>query len=336
MEVVSAVVHFIEKKQHTGAAQVHSRNDLLPVDENTRKLARDVVELYGRTSNIGYGSFDSNEEAYRFAPLLREYVSEERTLIDFSLLATELLKSQIESESASTGGYMLLVRYKFMDRDWLIVVMLKLRLETGIDKTTLNLNGTEVFDVRYLHEAARIDLGKWLANGENYVSFAKGKVNGQDITKYFRRALGCTDYSDSKLNTALLVKALNAFSENMNSEVKNEMKQKFVDYCAEKHESREPVSLAAFSSRLNESDPEEFVRFVREREDEFPITDGFDPHKATFIALRRIRSKWSTISIGFDVKDIADGRIVPNGNGSITITDIPKDLEAQIMEYKSP
>lgn len=337
MEVSEAIVHLLQKEQGSAEVTRQPRNELSNIDGNMTRLATTVLELYQKTSNLGYGTFDPDESTYRFSPLLKEYVASQKNLVEFSQAALNIVASRMGEQLFATGGYMLVVRFSHSARDWLLIVMLKLKPGTGIDPATLDLNGTDIFDVDRLHEAARIDLTKWQStdNTGNYVSFAKARVGGQDISRYFRNALGCTDYNDSKHNTEKLIDAVNRYIGEMEPIKKKEIKQKTYDYCLEKHKSGEPFSLEALSMRLSETEPQAFINYVRRNEADFAISDGFRPHQKTFSRFKRIFKKWKTISLAFDVEDLANGSIrLDQTNNAITISSIPEDLKTEIMRHQ--
>jgi nucleoid-associated protein len=79
--------------------------------------------------------------------------------------------------------YALFLRYTNVAADWLLLVMLKLKAGTGIHPATLTLNQTLSFDIDHLHEAARIDLAKWQANTQPYLSFIKKRTTSEDVTR---------------------------------------------------------------------------------------------------------------------------------------------------------
>lgn len=50
--------------------------------------------------------------------------------------------------------------------------MLKLKAGTGVDKNKLLIDASAL-DIDHLHEAARIDIQKWIDNVQPYLSFVK-------------------------------------------------------------------------------------------------------------------------------------------------------------------
>lgn len=164
MNVVEAVVHRLEK-QAGGEVSLFPRDTLLPNDARTANLASAVLDIYGKVTNRGYGSFDADTTVYPFSALLHEYLNGERAFLDLSTTTLNLLAAEMQDVNFATGGYALFIRFTNQNRDWLLVVMLKIKAGTSIDPDTLNLSESLTLDVDHLHEAARVDLSAWQADG---------------------------------------------------------------------------------------------------------------------------------------------------------------------------
>lgn len=338
MDIQEAILHRIVKaKNTTGAGSAVSvlRAERLPGDERLEKTAEDILRIYGKATS-GYGTFDPNEVVYRFPELLRSYVGANNDFIPFTQAATELIAAKMGDEQFATGGYALLLRYSNLGQDWLLVVMLKLRAGTGVNEETLELSDTLSFDIDHLHEAARIDLGKWQANTQPYLSFIKKRQNGAEVSRYFREALGCTEYTDSKHNTKQMQAAFESYcdSREWTQEQKRGGRQRVYDYCAAKEKAGEPVNLTALSAVIDDQNPETFIAFVREND--YEVSDTFKPHKATYTKFKRISRTFGSVKVSFDVADILDGRVdYDDENGCLVITNLPDELVAEIKRHKA-
>jgi nucleoid-associated protein len=237
--------------------------------------------------------------------------------------------------SAATGGYALFVRYSSQGADWLLIVMLKLRTSTGIDESNLELTDSVSFDIDNLHEAARIDLDKWRRNDQPYLSFVKRRSQQDEVTRYFRLALGCTEYTDSKSNTDRALKAVDAYcaQQEWNPAQKREARRKTYDHFEAKKEAREPVNLVAFSAILNDQAPDSFLEYVREND--IRVSQTFEPHRRTYSRFRRISQSFGTVKISFDVQDVQDEKVdYQETANAIIIRDVPDTLALKIRRAK--
>ena len=306
MEILEVVIQGLEKKAKEEVIRERFRDTLSDIDERMQKLSSDDLKVYGRNTN-NYGTFDSDHATYTFPPLLSEYYSGQKDLVKFSQETCRKLASEMTLHA--TGGYVCFLRYSNQGREWLLIVVLKLKTATGIDPKTLVLNESLAFDINNLHEAARIDLSKWSTNTQPYLSFVKSSKRQDDVTRYFRKTLGCTEYTDSKTHTDNAMNAIVSFCKenSLNADRIAEVKSKAYEYFDAKRASGEPANLTALSAIINDQDPSSFADFVREHQIE--INEAFDPHKKTYSRFKRISGKFGNISVAFNLEDVSSGLV---------------------------
>lgn len=338
MQVQEAILHHIRKARGTTGATsttLHDRKTRLTVDDRLGRTVEDVLKIYKKSTS--YGTFDSDQTVYRFPVLLEQYVTQGTdSFINFSFEASKLIAAQMSNEPFSTSGYALFLRYTNQAQDWMLVAMLKLKPGTGVNEETLELSDTLSLDLDHLHEAARVDLGKWRAGTQPYLSFTKNRQGSSDVSRYFRNALGCTEYTDSKHHTAQMRAAFDAFCEaqQWTPEKKREARQRVFDYCETKDKAGEPVNLTSLSAHINDQAPDEFVTYVRDNE--YEIAETFQPHRATYSRFKRISKTFGSVKVSFDVQDIFDGRVdYDHDSGCLVINDLPEELIAEIKKFKA-
>jgi nucleoid-associated protein len=338
MQIQEAILHKISKEEKTTGADsvsVTPRKTRLAIDDRLQKTAENVLKIYAKSIS-GYGTFDANEILYPFPVLLRNYAVNGTDFIGFTESTTDLIAKEMSSAFFATGGYALFLRYINQGQDWLLVVMLKLKAGTGINQTTLELLDTLTFDVDHLHEAARIDLGRWQRNQQPYLSFIKKRSGGEDVTLYFRKALGCTEYNESKHNTQQMRDAVEAYclSQDWTTEQKREARRRVYEYCEAKTKAEEPVNLTALSAVVNDQQPDAFVGFVRENG--YEVSETFKPHKETYVRFKRISRQFGSVKVSFDVQDLMDGRVdYDETSNSLVISDLPEELIKEIKTHKA-
>lgn len=337
MQIQEAILHRIDKARGTsgaGAATPVMRASRLPIDERLERTAADIVRIYGKATS-GYGTFDHDEAVYRFPVLLRDHVVNGGDFLPFSQDTTRLIAAKMGDEQFATGGYALFLRYTNQGQDWLLLAMLKLKPGTGINEQTLELSDTLSFDIDHLHEAARVDLGKWQANDQPYLSFIKKRQGGEDVSRYFREALGCTEYTDSKHNTTQLLAAVNGFCEAQGwpSERQHEARKRTFEYCEDKNRADEPVNLTAISAFIFDQEPAAFADYVRENE--YEISETFKPHRTTYTRFKRISGKVGGVKVSFDIDDLVAERVdYDEEHNCLIIREIPEDLVEIILTHK--
>lgn len=338
MEIKEAILHRISKEKNTtgaGSATTQTRTKLLTVDNRLGRTVDDILKIYGKSTN-GYGIFDNNETVHRFPVLLRENLTGKSDFIAFTRNTTALVAAKMGDEAFSTGGYSLFLRYTSQGQDWILVAMLKLKPGTGVNEQTLELSDTLSFDIDHLHEAARVDLSKWKAGAQPYLSFIKKRQGGADVSRYFREALGCTEYTDSKHNTDQMRKAFETYSvnEGWTQEQKRTARQKIFEYCEAKEKAGEPVNLIALSALINDQNPGSFSEYVREKN--YEVSDTFKPDKSIYKRFKRISRSFGSVKVSFDVHDLTNGTVdLDEVNNYLIIKKLPQELINEIKTHKA-
>lgn len=337
MHIQEAILHHIIKAENTSgpsSARLEPRLARLSPDDRLQRTMEGVLRIYAKAIN-GFGTFDADQTVYRFPVLLKDYIANGADFIQFSQDSGRLIAAKMSDAYFANGGYALFVRYSNLGQDWLLVVMLKLKEGIGIDQATLDLNDTLSFDIDHLHEAARIDLGKWQSNTQPYLSFIKKRRGSEDVTRYFRQALGCTEYTDSKHNTTQLLGAVEAFcdAQSWSTEQRNDARRRTFDYCQTKDRAGEPVNLTALSAHIFDQNPTAFAEYVREND--YEVSETFKPDRKTYTRFKRIDGKVGNVKVSFDVDDLMQQRVdYDRDNNCLIIHNIPQDLADQISKFK--
>lgn len=333
MQIHEAIIHHIEKERNEIAEPAATRSTRLPIDTRLITMVNDIMQIYSRTVS-GYGTFNPDRTVHTFPGLLSNYISQREDFIPFTQDVTRLIRSKMARLPLATGGYPLFLRFTNQGQDWVLIAMLKLKAGTGINQSTLDLSDTLSFDVSHLHEAVRININKWQHDEQPYLSFVKKRAGNQDVSHYFLDALGCTDYTDSKINTVTVLEALTDYCEhgNLSPEQRNEARRRTYEYCEEKYNVGEPVNLASLSSRINDQQPDAFANFIRSGE--YEVGETFEPNRTVYTRLKRIKGRVGNTNISFDVIDIQSGNIDLDSSNNLIIRNVPATLAAEIRQHK--
>lgn len=337
MEIQEAIIHeLIKDAKQTGNADVDYREERLPINDVLINLTKEVTKIYNRQSN-GYGTFHPDENLYSFPKLASEYVAGEHDFVEFSKTTADLIINQMKSSTFASGGYLLVIRLTMGEKDWLIAAILKLKPGTAIDEDTKELIESLGLDVEHLHEAARIDIRKWQEDSHPYLSFVKKRAGKDDITLYFRNALGCSDYTDSKYHTTQVMQAIDDYMEaqNWSKDKRIQTRQEIHRYFKLKTENKEPAVLKSIAQTVDEENPESFEKHLVDGD--YGVNGDFEPHPKTYQRYKRVSGKLGNISLSFDVSDVIDGKINYDENsGNIIIPGgIESKLVKEIREYQN-
>ncbi len=329
MQIKNAIVHLLEKQQQSAATLTLREDELDCTSPELEKLMQQVIKLYNEKTGRGYGSFHADTTSYPLSNLLNNHLNQGITFIYFTHNAMHNLKSRIDTKHFATGGYVLFIKYEHNGSEALAIISLKHKPGFTFDDD-LELTGQKHIDLDHLHEMARIDITKWKADQDRYLSFAKRRQGNNEFSEYFRSFVGCDEFSDEKTMTKTLIEAVKKFSQRDGiDEAKSQLIRQVVhDYCDEKAKSNEAISLLRLSTLLNEDDPEEFTRFVNEAD--ILLSDGFRPDKAIYKHLQRIQLKSKAITLSFDADMLDDSVIYNENDGTLLIKELPEAFKREL------
>lgn len=359
VEILNAVIHSVKKESDSSVAEAQYKERCFSTsDPLLITFTDDLVKAYSEEANTWADMKGATHNIFHqnlikwFKPNTPE---DQIEFYDFSKIIVDEIVLEIKKKFKATGGYMLLIHFKSNSVNYLLVVMLKLETRFGIDETDLTFFETASFTMKNFHEAVRMNLDTWLArsNGQGtdeegiadkFFSFVKKRGTDEDITQYFRDALGCDNFAESSINTSTLIRALDAFIDTKSfatEELKLEYRERKRDvlhtYLSTKVKEREPVKLSVITALIsptdNEDDENEFLTFIKSNE-KFKIDEIFKPHKGKTKDLERVSGKINGGSISFPIEQIEQSVFYNPETRELRINEIPDDLHRKILDAK--
>lgn len=344
MEIKAAVIHHLKKQQHTsgeGSVSVHWREGLLPADDTLTSVCAQTLHLFSRKGN-STGTFGENEDLHRFPVRVKELRSGDLDFEEFSEKAVTIIMGEMEGAPLSTGGHAFIVRYEVGGEEFLLIAMLKLREGAGIDDDNLDLTPTLVIDTDKLHEAARVNLSRWDAGTVPYLTFIKGR-GADEVSAYFRKALACDDYTSGRHHTKQVIEAAQTYVLQIKDLSDEDRQERWKEVRGKLHEcfakSKEEVVLAAIAVAVDDIEPEKFIDFVTTGGEahKFQFSHGFKPDQSVYKSLKRVQGKMGTISVSFDIEDVAEKRVTFDENQNALLIHNPSDsLKAEVKANATP
>jgi len=344
IKITEATIHHLIKKEKTqgeNSLVVKPRTTVLPDDEVLQKLCTELVDMYGQVANNN-GTLGIDPNDHKWPLVLRKYVEGELAFMQFTNESTGLIAEEMKNAFLSTGGYALFLRYRADAQDFLLVAMLKIKEGAGVDSETLDLKPTLNIDLAHLNEAARVNLTRWLANEQPHLTFIKGRAKSSPVSDYFREALACTNFTDSKHHTEKVIQAAKDFIEAQDwatsaekLQANRQMRERLVA-CFE--HSKIEVPLSTVAAAINPDAPDDFLIFIRDKigADSYNLNDRFAPHRKSYIGLKRVVGKMGSIAVSFDVADVLAERVKYDPDMDSLILTSPSDELKRIIKENAP
>lgn len=331
MKILDIIVH--EIKTDSGNNDVHiiaRENALDPADQNVIRLMELINGAYSSAKSLDYGRFI---DTLNFPKMLSEYNSGHKAFYDASIDAMDELKSRMQTQRLSTGGYIVLARFDSDESiNYFMVVMLKIKEGLVFDEN-MELLEVERLDLEQLHFAARINLSLQTSNPEKrYVSFLKGRRSQEDISKYFRAFLGVDEssYESAKGATTTLIDAIKTYatSKSWTEEEFSTVKSRVFAYAKTQFENSNAVYINALSSLIDPDSADEFIIHANAHE----LPAAFHIDSKVLNRLRRYSGGDKEVNISF-TNDVINKRIFVNHEmDTITLKGIPLRLKQDLLD----
>lgn len=331
MHIGNCIVHQVVTQQGSSEVLLNERDTELPVDApQLPKLLETIRDSYRKESNLAYGDF---EEVHTFPEKLEEFEQGRMNFIAFSKRAMSELKSRMESEPLSTGGYVLFAYYQDGGTNYLMIVMLKdaAGLSFNDDLDLLNIHH---LDLDKLHFAARVNFRTWQSGGQRCISFLKGRSRA-DVTVYFKRFLGIDEstYQDERDNTRLLKKAISEYCQAQDFSVatENVIRLRVRDYGLQQLDAHQPAGLRAIANMVDPENPERFVLFAND--DQVNLPGDIPLSRQELRRFTRFNGRDKLINITFEQEALEKDRVHWDHNDTLTIKGIPDKLKESLKSY---
>ncbi|KXS34072.1 MAG: nucleoid-associated protein [Idiomarina sp. T82-3] len=362
IEYEHAVIHHLRKESKKPIEKPILRDATLNCESKAvRKLIDGVINLYGtKDNNAIFGTFAESPEEKGFFPAsfekFRSSNQSEQQFIDMTVTAMRSLQSKARDVNFASGGYILFASYTSDNKPFLLIAMIKQR-----DGIQLNDNlepiGIQELDLNKLHQAARINIERYLLHGEtqdidekeqlSYLSFVSPKTN-QSASGYFIKALGCSGgVAASRATDTACREMANFFQSNSAlTPKKRELKSAVFDYlreCAEEKQNATIGDLAALARRYfpatysdDEKNELESALISELNSEDTQLPGEFRVHLATVNKHAKTKLKSSNWQLSFEKHSLGDDENAEiwfdKKNNRIVINELSDEIRRTLLE----
>lgn len=346
MKLIKLIVHAIDKTPDAGASQLNLCQQEMQANESLISFLNDLNSNFNSKLAKTHGAFVGNSTAGGSYPAdgsnpfysgLKRYLQEDLSFLDFSHQSMAYLKSLMDKNGKTKGGYIVFSHYQLFATDFLFVVILHNQSALLIDEK-LQLNATEYLDTDSLYLAARIDLSEWQSKQDEqnnrYISMLIAR-DGKKINDYFREFIGFNETVDSKKETSQLLGAFNGFCQQSKvaPERKDELKKKAVEYCSQQADTGGNVQVKDFSNYVSEMAEEDFYRYLQNEKIE--MQDEITPDRGLLRKFNKISGRSGNLSITFPASLFNQSVFYDCDTDTLTIKNLPKSLREQLLAIAS-
>ena len=287
----------------------------------------DLQQTYNKKQDKRYGQFDSTTEQ-SFPKWLESYIANSLSYSDLTINTLEKLKDSLNEAGAQGGGYVLFADYQLGLTRYLLLCLLTNHASVTVTDD-LTITDSSYLDTTNISLACRINITQWQNNtkGNRYMSFIRPSA-GKRLSDVFRQALGCDETSGTKEETKTLMSAVEAYCQEASAEDRKVVKREVYNYCQDKLEEGEDLSLSELSGHISEAGPDDFARFVNTRD--YDMTLPISPEKRALKKLVRYTGRSKGLSLSFDAELLGSQIHYNSQTGQLTINDVPEALKKQL------
>lgn len=317
--IQNIIYHIFEKEAHKEGNIALNSSTLTP-DDNHIEFLTLLTEKYTKQAGKGFGHFSADTDVYKMPTLLTDYLSDE-DFYHLSKRMMNILKDEANKKSSATGGKVFICEYTESDTNFILITVLT-------DHTTFNAKDwqfakTESLDLERLKYAGRINIDKWQANEERYISFLKG--DQAKVSDYFKHFLGCDDTIIARTETVKLLVLIDKFieSQEMSFDEGQSFKEKAQTYLKDLIDSKTEFNTQSFANHLYPDEPQLLIDVLGDIDT--GISDGFIPDGRIIKKLSTYTAKTKDWQFSFNNEAVTSGEITHN-NGKIIINNPTDEL----------
>ncbi len=325
MQVKNMVIHKLEKKQGEQAILTKAARQL-PVTWVHQHFMSEVKGVYYNKSNPIYGSFDAARDSYPYQAFLCSYLSGNTSFYDFTIKAIVHFENIMNEVALATGGYVLFCHFT-MGEDFIAVIVLNDK-ESYIINDNLDVNANARLDIEKLDVANFTNCSKWNSGEDIYLSFTRGK---KEISNYFRRFIGCTDYASARESSLHLKRAINdyLYQNGYDRQQTEGVKELIFAYCEQQMKDKTDIQLHYVAYLINQCEPEDFVQFASA--EKYQVSAFFKGHN-TLKSLKYYSYHSKELTIIFDSKLLGNTVVYDDVKNNLLIKDVPDHLKCQLTK----
>lgn len=346
MQLNKFIIHELVKDE----AEPRLAEELLDLEEEViDKLARKIMELFHKRTNIIWGVFKSTNHDYP-TELKKIYQSalgmHDRAFIDHTSDTMRSLRLKM-SGTSGTGGYIAFIEYEEKGADYICAFMIKntsaFRLEKLKPKSTTQVDTTKLYQAICINARSFIDSVTDSGHQKSYIRFFS---KASEPSGYFLDTFYCKNNVTPSVATKRAPAAVKAFLKEecaLPKDVVDKAYWTVVDYLIEN--INKPVPLQKINNIVNGYIPDDKIEALKDKfftfaqGEKWQLPEQFQSQKNTALSLRLIKSGGDGWDVSFE-KDMLGLKsdavkkkfLYDDEKKELLITSLPIDFVRRIEE----
>ena len=330
MTIKQIIVHKLDRAPEADNLQTIPADHSLETTPSLELVLDDLLQTYNKKQDKCYAQFsDLSEDS--FPGQLSQYLDEHTDFTSLTRNTLERIACQLDEAGALGAGYVLFADYQQGLTRYMLLCMLTSQNSITVTDD-LDIQETSYLDTSRMSLACRLNITEWQNNPQagRYLSFLRPK-GGKRLSTVFQEAIGCSETSSSKDEANTLVQAVNEYcKEEPSSENRTIVKRQVYDYCQNKLEDGDSLSMEELTDYLSEAGPDEFAKFVNTRD--YDMSTPMSPEKRVLTKLVRYTGRSKGLSLSFDAELLGGQIRYDETSDQLIITGVPDKLKEQLKQ----
>ena len=327
------IAHRISKKAHETKASLRLRDKVLPTDSTVASdLFEQLRDSFQRRNPVAGAFLTTGDTRPRFQQILERYIEadDESGFVTFTADAMGILRDEMATQQAATGGYVIFAEYEADNTKFLFAALLGTTAKPNFDKD-LNLIESPSLDLDHLRHGARLRFDKVGTNDNGVVLFISQKSSG--ASDYFVNFIGCEEITTPDQQGRNLYTALNtwAIGNELDDEQRGQLLQNAYSFWRDCRDNNRAMTLTAIANALN---PEDSAALLNHLAAEANQLAGEFPAPPPSVMKRFVKFTFNKagLKLEFDRNSWANEVKVNQKAKTLTITNVPDELIAALAE----
>ncbi|WP_444996985.1 nucleoid-associated protein [Aliikangiella sp. IMCC44359] len=330
MSIKNCIIHSLKRVGESGEINLKTRESENTPEGPIVSLFTQLKQSFQRSAQRQYGLFDPEQGDNPLPGWLKQYENESMGFVSVSKNIAEHLKSKLEESQEGFSAHILIAVEELLEESHLYIFWINHTEAQTIDPE-LDIDYVNYIDASKLSFVIKLDFNQWkVENWQQYLSVISSRGN-KELAQAFLQFCGFISSVNLQQQTDEFLSIVDEYAQTLTPEESKQYKNKIVDYCVEQDMQGNPVNIKELSEELNSKEPEHFVEFVNNKQEE-PKEEIY-AHRSSLKKFVRFYGREKDLSISFSSDMMGENIIFNQESGELTLKSIPKSLQQQLAKY---
>ena len=330
MPINQAIIHHLCRNRDKSDIKTQLRTDINIAEGPMVSLFTQLKQAFQRSATRQYGLFDPEQTDNPLPGWLKQLTAENMSFLNVCEKTSQHFKLVLEQVDDAFDAYLFFVVEELLEEKFLYLFWVSHSDAQQID-SELDVAQVEFVDTAKLSYVLKLDFNQWeVKNWQQYLSVitSRGEKN---LAHAFLQAIGFVSSVNLQQQTDEFLGLVSEYAKSLPSAQTGAYKNKVVDYCVEQDMQGNPINLKQLSQELDSQDPEAFLTFITEHQQE-PKEEIYT-HRSSIKKFVRFYGREKDLSISFSSDMMGDRVVYDADSGELTLRKIPKSLQQQLAKY---